>query len=190
MNKQFTVQAIAQPLSTVWLRRTTIVIGASLLVGLAAHIVFPLPFTVVPLSMAPFAVMMIGLVLSPRMAFASLIAYLVEGALGLPFFSPTGPGGLAHLVWPTAGYLFAFPVTALVISTLYRRSHHTFTSAFVSAAIGSLLLIAIGALWLSMVLHLSLMTTLSFGVLPFLLGDALKVLVAASAVQGWQRIRK
>jgi biotin transport system substrate-specific component len=110
--------------------------------------------------------------------------------MGFPFFSPTGPGGLAHLVWPTAGYLFAFPVAAFVISALYRRSGRTFTSAFVSATLGSLLLIAIGSLWLAMVLHLSLMTTLSIGVLPFLLGDVLKVLVAAGAVQGWQRIRK
>lgn len=190
MNNQITAPAIAKSHSTVWLRKTATVLGASLLVGLAAHIVFPLPFTVVPLSMAPFAVMMVGLVLSPRMAFASLIAYLAEGAMGLPFFSPTGPGGLAHLVWPTAGYLFAFPVAAFVISALYRHSNRTFTGAFVSAALGSLLLIAIGALWLAMVLHLSPMTTLSIGVLPFLLGDVLKVLVASGAVQGWQRIRK
>jgi biotin transport system substrate-specific component len=140
--------------------------------------------------MAPFAVMLLGLVLTPRLAFASLVAYLVEGAIGLPFFSPTGPGGLAHLAWPTAGYLIAFPVAAFVISALYRRSGRTFSGALVSATLGSLLLIAIGALWLSISLHLSAATAFSIGVLPFLLGDAIKVLAAASAALGWQRIRK
>jgi biotin transport system substrate-specific component len=184
------VATVSTTSSMVWLRRAALVLGASLLVGLAAHIVLPLPFTPVPLSMAPFAVMMLGLVLSPRMAAASLIAYLVEGAAGLPFFSPTGPGGLAHLAWPTAGYLLAFPAAAFVTAALYRRSGRTFAGALIAATLGSLLMIAIGATWLSMLLHLGFTATLSAGVLPFLLPDAIKVIVASTAVQAWKRVRK
>jgi biotin transport system substrate-specific component len=190
MSHQSTTTGTVIAPSTIWIRKAGIVLGASLLVGLAAHIVLPLPFTVVPISMAPFAVLLLGLMLTPRMAATALIAYLAEGAMGLPFFSPTGPAGLAHLAGPTAGYLFAYPIAAFLIAVLYRRSGRTFTGAVVSATLGSLILIAMGALWLSIELHLNLRNTLTAGVLPFLPGDALKVLVAAGAAQGWQRLRK
>lgn len=190
MDNQNTLAVATKTPSTTMGRKIGIVLGSSLLVGLAAQVVLPLPFTVVPLSMAPFAVMLLGLVLTPRLAFASLVAYLIEGSIGFPFFSPTGPGGLAHLAWPTAGYLIAFPVAAYVISALYRRSGRGFIGALLSATFGSLLLIAMGAFWLSISLHLSALTAFSIGVLPFLPGDAIKVLGASVAVQGWQRIRK
>src|SRR4051795_200234 len=104
-----------------WLRITGIVLLASAFVALCSHVALPLYFTPVPLTLQPFAVLLIGLLLSPRLAAGSLLAYLGEGALGLPVFAP-GAGsapGLAHLFGPTAGYLLAYPFAAMLIAFLY-----------------------------------------------------------------------
>src|ERR1035438_5999432 len=101
-----------------WMRTAGIVVAGSALVAICAHIALPLYFTPVPLSLAPFAVLLLGLLLSPRLAFATLAAYLAEGALGLPVFAPSPlfAGGLGHLLGPTGGYLLAYPLAAPLIS--------------------------------------------------------------------------
>jgi biotin transport system substrate-specific component len=116
------VAVAAAPLE--WLRAVGIVLAASAFVAACAHIAVPLYFTPVPLTLQPFAVLLLGLLLSPRLAAASLVAYLGEGALGLPVFAPGAASvpGLAHLFGPTAGYLLAYPFAALLISYLYRRT--------------------------------------------------------------------
>ena len=184
------ILAAAGPLE--WLRATGIVLLASAFVAACAHIALPLYFTPVPLTLQPFAVLLVGLLLSPRLAGAALIAYLGEGALGLPVFAP-GPAsapGLAHLFGPTAGYLLAYPFAAILISGLYRRSRRGFLSALLSAAAGNLLILSVGALWLGMLTHASAPAILMQSVVPFLPGDALKVIAAAGLAAGWLRLRK
>ena len=92
MNKSIASSTFPVTISTpsVWMRTGGIVLTGSAFVAVCAHIALPLFFTPVPLSMAPFAVLLLGLALSPRLAAATLAAYLVEGALGLPVFAP-GP---------------------------------------------------------------------------------------------------
>jgi biotin transport system substrate-specific component len=176
-------------------RNACIVVAGSVIVALCAHVSFPLYFTPVPLSLAPFAVLLLGLLLSPRLAAATLAAYLVEGAIGLPVFAPNPliPGGLAHLLGPTGGYLMAYPLAALLISSLWRgiRRRHGWElrTATLSAAVGSLVILASGALWLAVLTHASARTIFSLAVLPFLPGDALKVIVAAAIAAGLQRLR-
>lgn len=172
-----------------WLRSGGIVLGGSALVAICAHLSLPLIFTPVPLSLAPFAVLLLGLLLSPRLAFATLAAYLAEGAAGLPVFAP-GPLGLAHLLGPTGGYLFSYPLAAPLIGLLYRRFGRGFTSAALSAAVGSFLTLALGASWLAMLTHRSPLSILPLAVLPFLPGDALKVAAAAGIAAGYQRLRR
>src|ERR1035441_1257822 len=124
------------------LRNTGIVLVGTAFVALCAHIALPLYFTPVPLTLQPFAVLVVGLLLAPRLAATTLAAYLVEGAMGLPVFTP-GPAsvpGLAHLFGPTAGYLLAYPVAALLISVLWRRSRRGFPAALASAAAGNILI--------------------------------------------------
>src|SRR5215469_1195188 len=147
------VVAAAAPLG--WLRATAVVLLASAFVAACAHVAIPLYFTPVPLTLQPFAVLLVGLLLSPQLAGAALIAYLGEGALGLPVFAP-GPAsapGLAHLFGPTAGYLLAYPFAAILISVLYRGSRRGFLRALLSAAAGNLLILTVGALWLGMLTH-------------------------------------
>jgi biotin transport system substrate-specific component len=175
-----------------WMRTAGIVLAGSALVAVCAHIALPLYFTPVPLSLAPFAVLVLGLLLTPRLAAATLGAYLAEGAAGLPVFtpSPLTPGGLAHLLGPTGGYLLAYPFAAALISFLWRRSGRGFGRALVSAGAGNLAILACGALWLAALTHLSAFTAVSVAVLPFLPGDALKVVAAAALAAGFQRLRR
>jgi biotin transport system substrate-specific component len=174
-----------------WLRSAGIVLVGSLFVAACAHVSLPLYFTPVPLTLQPFAVLLLGLLLSPRLAAASLLAYLGEGAIGLPVFSP-GPAsvpGIAHLLGPTGGYLLAYPLAAMFISFLFRRSRRSFVSAIATAAVGDLIILSGGALWLAALTHASLSVVLTQSFLPFLPGDALKVVAAAALATGWQRLR-
>jgi biotin transport system substrate-specific component len=178
------------------LRQAGIVLAGSALVAVCAHMALPLYFTPVPLSLQTFAVLLLGLLLSPRLAAATLGAYLVEGALGLPVFapSPLGSGGIAHLFGPTGGYLIAYPLAAALTSFLWRRTswntRRGFPAAAISAAAGSLTILAFGALWLAIFSHAPAQSILTLAVLPFLPGDALKIVAAAALAAGFARLRR
>ncbi len=182
----------APALGNAALRNAGIVLAGTAFVAICAHIALPLYFTPVPLTLQPFAVLVVGLLLAPRLAAATLAAYLAEGAMGLPVFTP-GPlsaPGLAHLFGPTGGYLLAYPVAALLIAALWRRSQRSFPAALASAAAGNILILSSGALWLAMVTHASAQLVLTQSVLPFLPGDALKVAAAAALAVAAQRFRR
>jgi biotin transport system substrate-specific component len=173
------------------LRGIAIILAASALVAVCAHIALPLAFTPVPLTLQPFAVLLIGMVLSPRLAAGSLAAYLLEGAAGLPVFTPgsISTTGLAHLLGPTGGYLLAYPFAAFIIAKLWRTSSHTLTWALLSAAAGNLVILATGAVWMSVYTHASMQAVLAQAVTPFLPGDGLKIVVAAALGFEWNRVR-
>lgn len=172
-----------------WLRTAGVILAGSALLAACAHLALPLWFTPVPLTVQPFAVLLLGLLLSPRMAAATLCAYLLEGAAGLPVFAPAPTTGLAHLLGPTGGYLMAYPMAAVLISLLLRRGERRFPMALASAALGDLLILLCGALWLAALTHTPARTVLSLSVFPFLPGDALKVVAAAALATGFQRLR-
>ncbi len=183
--------APAQPVSVVatGLRNAGLVVAGSLLIAASAHLSIPLFFTPVPVTMQPFAVLLLGLLMGPRLAFATMLAYLAEGAAGLPVFTPHGLGGVAQLLGPTGGYLLSYPIVAPLVSVLWRRGQRTFSRAAAVAALGSLITLAMGATWLAMATHLGPSAILASAVLPFLPGDVLKVVLAAgicSAAQRWR----
>jgi len=175
--------------STVVRTAVTIVFG-SLLVALCAHVSIPLWFTPVPLTLQTFAVLFLGLVLSPAAAAATLLLYLAEGATGLPVFSPYGPGGFLHLFGPTGGYLLSYPFAAALTSFLRRRfAGGGFAPSLLAAASGSGVILLCGAAWLAILTHQSAEAVLALAVLPFLAGDTLKVAAAAGAAAGLRRLR-
>ena len=187
---QLAPAAIAGAAPVTGLRNVGIVLAASAFVAVCAHVALPLYFTPVPLTLQPFAVLLLGLLLSPRLAGGALAAYLAEGAMGLPVFTPgpmTAPG-LAHLFGPTGGYLLAYPAAAMLISFLWRRSQRGFSAAIVGAAAGDLMILAGGAAWLAVLTHGSAQMVLTQSIVPFLPGDALKVVAAAALATGWQRL--
>jgi biotin transport system substrate-specific component len=172
-------------------RTAVTVVAGSLFVALCAHISVPLFFTPVPMTLQPFAVLLLGLLLQPAVAFSALALYLLEGASGMPVFTPQGPGGLVQLLGPTGGYLLSYPFVAAAISFLYKRFRtHNFGTAAVSAAAGNALILAAGTIWLAIVTHQSFDHAISLSVVPFLPGDALKVCAAAAITAGWLRLRK
>ena len=186
-SEQFPVAAPAT-----WLRGAGIVLAGSTLVAVCAHVALPLYFTPVPLTLEPFAVLLLGLLLSPRLAGATLVTYVAEGALGLPVFAPgtMASGGVVHLFGPTGGYLLCYPSAAAMVSWLWRRSRRSFAAAAFSAAVGDLAILASGALWLAVFTHLSAFPSTALAVLPFLPGDALQIAAAAAVATGWLRLRR
>jgi len=152
-------------------------LAATAVVAAAAHIAFPLWFTPVPLILTPLAVLGVGLAFGPIAGFFTLLTYLAEGAICLPVFSPTGPGGIAQL-----GFLMAYPFVAALAGGLTRAlpaRTPCFLAAFIGCTAAITLLFACGAGWLSHIAHLSLHQTWTAAVAPFLPGEAVKVLAAA-----------
>src|SRR6202167_2925939 len=105
------------------------VVFATALVAICAHIAMPLGFTPIPVTMQTFAVLLLALLFTPGAAFACLALYLMEGAMGLPVFSPHGPGGTVQLLGPTGGYLLSYPFAAALASWLYRSGRSSFFAA-------------------------------------------------------------
>ena len=187
-----TTTSVSAAKPATWMRTTGIVLVGSLFIAVCAHIALPLYFTPVPLTLQPFAVLLLGLPLSPRLASATLVTYLAEGAAGLPVFAPglAFSGGMAHLLGPTGGYLLAYPVAVALISILWRRTSRSFATAALSATAGNPVILACGALWLAVVTHASAQSVLTLAVIPFLPGDALKIVGAAALATGFRRFRR
>ena len=171
--------------------KLTLGIAATVVIALAAHVAFPLPFTPVPLTLGPLAVLAVGLAFGPAGGFLTLLAYLAEGASGLPVFSPAGPGGVAQLFFgPSSGYLLSYPLVAAIaggLTPLLGRRLSLFASAAVGCATATVLLFLAGAAWFMAFTHLPLRTVWIAAVAPFLPGETIKVLAAAGVYSTLRR---
>jgi len=182
------VGALAAPLDRT--RSASVVLGFSLLTALAAQVAVPLPFTPVPLTGQTFAVLLTGALLGPRLGALAMLAYLAEGAAGLPFFRG-GAGGVGHFSGATAGYLLAFPAAAYVTGCLAERGwDRRYVPAAAAMALGSSVILACGWAWLALMFKGGA-EAFWLGVAPFLPGDVLKVALAAGALPaGWALLRR
>lgn len=156
-----------------------VVIGSAVM-AVCAHVSFPLLFSPVPITLQTFGVILIALTLGPVRGAFSLALYLAEGAVGLPVFSPAGPGGIAQLIGPTGGFLLSYPLAAYVIGSIARLRPNKFFS-YLGAVGGELVLFTIGAVWLKLVLHVTFAQAFTMAVLPFLPGEVIKIVVASAA---------
>ena len=186
------VSDIANSATQRWLRTAGVILAGSVFVALSSHVALPLWFTPVPLTLQPFAVLLLGLLLGPPKVAATLGVYLIEGAAGLPVFAPgLGFGaGLAHLFGPTGGYLMSYPAAGALISLLRGKLNRGFSGAIISAAAGNCLILICGMVWLVVWTHGSFVSGFTLAVLPFLPGDALKVVAAAAVAKGLDRVRR
>ncbi len=173
-----------------WIRSIFVVVSGSLFVAVCAHITLPLTITPVPITLQDFAVMALALLIGPRLVMFTMLAYLAEGAAGLPVFAPgfMGLSGVAHILGPTGGYLMAYPTMAVVISYLWRTGDRSYLGALVSAGAGNVILLTLGGLWLGLNTHVSPQAVIAEGVMPFLPGDAIKVAMAAFVGYEWYRM--
>jgi biotin transport system substrate-specific component len=165
-------------------RQVALLVGASLFVALCARISIPLPFTPVPLTVQNFGVLLVGLLLGSRGGFAALSLYLIEGACGLPVFSPTGPGGIAQLLGPTGGFLFAYPFVAWLAGFVLERGQKNFSRAAAAGFLGEIVLFIGGLTWLSVLTH-STAQAFRLGLYWFLFAEIIKVMVAAGIAVKW-----
>ena len=189
MAKSATQTLNSRSLALDWLQEGAIVIGASLFVALCARVTLPLPFTPVPLTLQNFGVLLVGLTLGSRRGFAALALYLMEGASGMPVFSPMGHGGLAQLLGLTGGFLMAYPLVAGLAGWIMEQGERTFARAAIAGLLAEIVLFAAGIGWLAIFTH-SFAQALRFGLYWFVFAEVIKILVAAGAARGWQRIDK
>ena len=176
----------AQSRSLIGAKQVAIVIGASLFVALCARITVPLPVTPVPLTLQNFGVLVVGLLLGSRRGFAALSLYVLEGAMGLPVFNPTGVGGIAQILGPTGGYLMAYPFVAYAAGLIYERTSRRFGWAMLAGFAGEIVLFVGGLSWLAVLTH-SLSLAVRFGLYWFVFAETIKIFLAAGVASRWYR---
>lgn len=168
-------------------KQTAIVVSASLFVALCAHVTVPLPFTPVPLTLQNFGVLAVGLLLGSRRGFAALSLYLIEGAFGLPVFSPSIlGGGIAQMLGPTGGFLMAYPLVAFVAGWIYEHTARRFAWAALASVAAELVLFAGGLSWLAILTH-SVALAMKLGLYGFIFAEVIKVLMAAAVAARWHQ---
>jgi biotin transport system substrate-specific component len=172
-----------------FVRQVGLVIGFSLLTALSAQIVIPIG--PIPITGQTFAVLLTGALLGSRLGAITMIVYLVEGAIGLPFFSGAH-GGILHLLGPTGGYLVAFPAGAFITGAFAEHGwDRKFLTAAAAMAIGSIVIMLSGWLWFSLVMKTSPAITLFATVLKFIPGDIIKISLAAAVLpSGWKLLKR
>jgi biotin transport system substrate-specific component len=153
-----------------------LVLGGSAFVGISAQVVIPLPFTPVPLTLQTFAVLLVGAALGTWRGVASMVVYAAAGTAGVPWFSAgsSGWGGASY------GYILGFILAAGIVG---RLAEHGATRTPLRTAglmvLGNVVIYAVGVSYLKFAIDASWATALSLGMIPFLLGDALKIALAA-----------
>ncbi|MEQ8443500.1 MAG: biotin transporter BioY [Alphaproteobacteria bacterium] len=168
-------------------RNIVLILAGTALMAISARI--NVPMWPVPMTMQTFAVLVIAMAYGWKLAGATLVAYLAEGALGLPVFA--SGGGIAYFAGPTTGYLFGFLVAAVAVGWLAEKGwDRSPVSTFVANAIGTAIIFVLGVSWLTG--FLAITNTMAFadafgaamtnGLTPFLFGALVKISLAAAVL--------
>ena len=166
-------------------RDLALVIGAAAITGIAAQVSIPLPFTPVPISLQTFTVLLSGAALGPLRGGAAMLLYLLAGMAGVPWFSEQRSG----FDFPSFGYIIGFVLAGVVVGALARRgADRTVPGTVAIMLLGNLLIYALGVPWLMASLAVDLGKGLELGATPFLLGDGLKIALAAAVLPGAWRL--
>ncbi len=184
------------------LRGAVLAVAGSLFVALCAQIAVPL--WPVPVTGQTFAVLSVGLVCGWRIGGAALLLYLVEGALGLPFFAQ-GKSGWATVIGPSGGYIWGFVLAAALVGWLAERGwDRSVPRTALAMLLGNVVLYVPGLIWLALFYagpgqdyiaatgaETAWGAAIAAGLTPFLLGDLLKLLLAAALIPAaWALLKK
>jgi biotin transport system substrate-specific component len=162
-------------------RDAALVVGGAVLTGLAAQIALPVPGSPVPITGQTFGALLVGAGLGWRRGALSMLLYVVAGIAGVPWFQDGTSGSLGA----TGGYIIGFSVAAVLVGALAGRGgDRTVVRTIGTMVLGSLLVYAIGVPWLMAATGFDLATAIERGVVPFLIGDGIKVLLAAGLLPG------
>lgn len=160
-----------------------LVLGASLVIALSAQVAIQLPFSPVPITGQTMAVLLVGALLGSRRGALAVLAYIAEGLAGLPVFAG-GAAGLTRLFGPTGGYLVGFVAAAFLVGWLAERGwDRRFGTTLAAMTLGNLVIYGVGAVWLAVFVG-GVSRAWSLGVVPFLPGDAIKIVLAAVLLPG------
>ena len=180
-------QALIGSETLLW--KLALVLGGSALIAISAQI--SVPMIPVPMTLQTLAVLLVGLTFGSRLGAIALIAYLAEGAMGLPVFAG-GKFGIATLMGPTGGYLFGFVAAAFLTGWLAERGwDRSVLRTALAMAIGNVVIYLPGLIQLQLVTGAEWAKVWTWGAGPFLIGDAVKLVIAALAVPGvWRLLGK
>ncbi|MCY7364830.1 MAG: biotin transporter BioY [Frankiaceae bacterium] len=170
-------------------RDVALVGGAALLTALLAQVAIPVAGSPVPITGQTLAVVVTAAALGPARGVAGQALYLLLGMIGLPFYSEA-TGGVEVVVGATGGYLLGFLPAAYLIGLAARHGQdRRFTRALPLFAAGQLVIFAVGVPWLAVAADLSAAQALEAGFYPFLVGGAVKAVIAAGVLSGlWRRV--
>jgi len=169
-----------QGFATTTLVDAALVLAGSLAVAVSAQLQYVLPFTPVPITGQTLAVLLVGATLGSRRGALAMAAYLAEGAAGLPVFAGGGMG-LPWLLGPTAGYLWSLPVAAWLVGWLAERGwDRSFLGATAAMLIGNGVIYFLALPWLAAFVGPDRVA--ATGLFPFVLGDLIKIGVAATVL--------
>jgi biotin transport system substrate-specific component len=171
--------------------------GSVLIAGLA-QISFHLGFTPVPITGQTLGVLLVGAAYGPELGAATVALYLVEAVAGMPVLASNADGShftglqVLGLTLGTGGYLWGFVLAAGLVGWLSRRGwDRSFRTAVSAMLLGEIVIFAVGVTWLIASIHVPLEKGLEFGLYPFIVGDVVKLLLAAGLVPaGWGLLRR
>lgn len=153
-----------------------LVVAGTLVVAGLSQVLVPLPFTPVPLSLGTFGVLLVGAGLGPLRATASLAIYVLAGIAGVGWFA----GGASGWQFASFGYLLGMVLAAALVGALARRgADRSVWRTTLAGLLAGAVVYALGVPWLMLFLDVDLPAALALGVVPFLVGDAIKALLAA-----------
>ena len=170
-------------------RSAGLVIVFSLFIAACAQ--FSIQIGPVPITGQSFAVLLTGALLGSRLGAAAVIAYLIEGAIGLPFFAGGG-AGLVRFFGPTGGYLVAFPAAAFIVGAFAEHGwDKRYPTAVAAMAIGSVVILLGGWAWFTILTNTPPVAAFKIAVLPFMAGDIVKIALAAAVLPtGWALLKR
>lgn len=142
-----------------------------------APIIIPLPFSPIPLSLATFIIYLLSVVIGAKKAVIAVIIYIIIGAVGVPVFSGYG-AGLQKIVGPTGGYMLGYIACALASGYFADKFESKIYMYAIGMVLGTAICYTLGTLWMSYSTGMKFVEALFAGVIPFLIGDVIKIVVA------------
>lgn len=178
----FRAKAFVQDRFPAFFRDFSLAILSSILIGLFAQIAIPLPFTPVPIATQPHLILLLAALLGPNRIVAAVLMFLAQGLMGLPVFAGA-VGGALILTGPTGGYLLGYIAAAFVTGHLIEKmKEKTPLKIFGAMALGNGVIFLMGAAYLST--FIGVQKAILLGVVPFLLGDFLKLIFCTKIFRG------
>ncbi len=191
--RSLTLMDAALPGRVGWTKNVLLVAAFAVLMPLLAGVAIPLPFTPVPITGQTLGALLAGALLGPRRGALAMLVYLAEGLAGLPVFaggtSAWSPSllGVPVIIGPSAGYLFSFPVAAFVVGILAERGwDRRFWRAVATMLVGQAIIYLFGLPWLGA--YVGMERAVPLGLLPFVPGDILKILLASTLLPSAWRL--